>query len=141
MAIYTQLQTTRIKHYALKDKKITIWKMHEGEDEEGTTVHYWEKFKTLWAHYRQSSGKEQNEAHEAGLEQVEDAHFIVNYYDWLNDTSYKLSYKGRVYNITRIDNYEDYHRELEITATWSHDYTEADLEEQANEYRGTKSEE
>lgn len=141
MTTYTQLQTIRLKHYRLKDKKITIWRQVEGEDREGNSVSYWQKLKTVWAYYRQTSGREVALAKLAQLEQEEDAVFVTNYYDWLNDTGLKLSYKGRVYNISRIDNFTDEQRELEIYATWNHDYAEADLEEQAADYEGTGEDE
>ena len=142
MTTYTQLQTTRLKHYRLKDKKVTIWQQYEGKDRDGNSVSYWKKLKTVWAYYRQTSGREVALAKLAQLEQEEDAVFVTNYYEWLNDTGFKITYKGRVYNISRIDNFTDEQRELEIYAIWNHNYTEADLEEQARDYdSGSKLEE
>lgn len=128
MTSYTQLQTTRLKHYPLKDKKIVLWKQTESKDEDGNYIQTYKRYKTLWAHYRQSSGREQSQAKLAQLDQIEDAHFIVNWYEWLNDTSYKVSFRGRVYNISRIDDYDGRHDQLELTATWDHNMTEEDLE-------------
>ena len=140
MATYTQLQTTRLRHYKFKDKKITIWKEYTGENEEGCDVSYWKKYKTVWAYYRQTSGREIALSGSSLDEQQEDAVFTINYYDWLNDTGYRLSYKGRVYNISRIDEYNGERRELDIYARWDHNYTEKTFEDQAAEYEGTKQE-
>lgn len=131
MKLHTEWKRT----YKLKDKKVTLWKHVEGHDDMGQSVIYWKEYKKVWAYYRQSSGTEIRNA--VAVDQSETAHFTVNYLEELNDTAFMLSYKGNVYNIERIDNYEGYHEELEITASWNDRYTEDDLREQAKRYESS----
>lgn len=131
-----KLRTEWTKNYRLKDKRITVWQKASAPDELGQTRIYWKPYKILWAHYRQSSGAEIRNA--AAVEQSETAHFTINYYDWFDETSYKVTYRGRVYDVERIDGYEDYRQELELTATWNRDQTETELYDIMHRVEGTE---
>lgn len=108
----------------LKDKKIQILEMHGGDGETNDNgfpiPKYWEPIHEgmLWAYYRQLSGKEFFAS--ATLNQTEEICFTVN---WRADLStYMIIYfRGKFYEITRIDDYEGYKRDLNIYAFLSPD--------------------
>lgn len=99
----------------VKDKKITISKteiiLDDLLQEIETTVIY---VNNIWAYYRQLSAKEYHAAGQAGYK--EDVLFRIN---WRNDidNTMTIEYKGRKYNITRIDDFEGYKKDLVIYAT------------------------
>ncbi|MCX7843248.1 MAG: phage head closure protein [Clostridia bacterium] len=97
----------------LKDKKIKIYYHEEGVNENGFPVDQWRLLHegTLWAYYRQLSGREFFAA--ATVNQTEEVTFLIN---WRNDlnTAMLIDYKGKLYDITRIDDFEGYKKELQI---------------------------
>ena len=100
----------------LKDKKITIVAWKTIEDEIGQDIGVFEPIENgenIWAYYRQTSGKEYFAA--AAVNAREEAIFIIN---WRNDiaTNMEIEYKGQSYNITRIDDFEGYKKDLKIYA-------------------------
>lgn len=104
-------QTSRIK-----DKKITILRPIYEQDGYGGWDVTWEPLpggENIWAYYRQASA---NEFFGAAANQYKvEAIFDIN---WRNDidTSMKIVYKGKTYNITRIDDYEGYKGDIRIYA-------------------------
>jgi SPP1 family predicted phage head-tail adaptor len=98
----------------LKDKKIEILAVTNTKDSEGFSVESLEpKAPTLWAYYRQLSGKEIYAA--ATVQAVEDVLFVVNYRDDIT-TRNVIRYKCVDYDITRIDTFEGYKGDLSVYA-------------------------
>ncbi len=100
----------------LKDKKITIMTLIEGENEVGDTVLIDAPIpggENIWAYYRQASGVEFTEA--SKINTKIDAVFIIN---WRNDIdeAMKIKFRNELYNITRIDVFEGYKTDLKIYA-------------------------
>jgi len=100
----------------IKDKKVTILKFREFEDEHGFTTGVYEPLpgaENIWAYFRHASGNEfiQTENTNSKIDVI----FEIN---WRNgvDTSMQIQYKGQKYNITCIDNYEGYKKDLKIYA-------------------------
>jgi SPP1 family predicted phage head-tail adaptor len=108
-------RTNRTK-MRLKDKKITIL---------GTRMEYdeWENpvevkgpipnGENIWAYVRHASGNEYYAA--AQVQQKVEMVFEINWRDDIEPSMYIL-YKGKEYNITRIDDYEGYKDTLRIYA-------------------------
>ena len=111
--------------YKLKDKKIIIWKPTLAEDSIGNTINIYLPYAKVWAHYRQTSGNEYYLIRGVLDAQI-DAMFTINYRDDLKESFY-ISYGDKVFNISRIDDYEGYKQDLEISATWKNQETVADL--------------
>mgnify|MGYP000430169559 FL=1 len=104
-------QTSRIK-----DKKITILATRYEENEIGDRIEITEPLpggENIWAYYRQASANEFFGA--AATQYKVEAIFDIN---WRNDidTSMKIVYKGKTYNITRIDDFEGYKGDIRIYA-------------------------
>jgi len=98
----------------LKDKKITILKRSSGRDEYGEPIdELIPVAENIWAYYRQLTGREIYAA--LTVDTQEEVVFEIN---WRNDidTTMKIQYKGNIYNITRIDDYEGYKNDLKIYA-------------------------
>jgi SPP1 family predicted phage head-tail adaptor len=97
----------------LKDKKIQIFDYSYYTDDNGFGIEEWRPIHSgrLWAYYRQLSGKEFFAA--ATVNQTEDVVFTIN---WRADltTDMIIKYNGRYYNITRIDDFEGYKRDLNV---------------------------
>ena len=114
----------------LKDKKIVIYKSVEGKDADGfpfsgyMRVH---KSVNLWAYFKQLSGSLFYAS--ATTNTKEECLFYINYTDVLDRTrpqDYKIDYKGLVYELTRIDPYEDYKRDLALYAKLTTDKISSD---------------
>ena len=100
----------------IKDKKITILYSTIVEDEIGNQEEVEAPIpggENIWAYYRQASANEIYGA--ASVNYKVEAVFEIN---WRNDinTTMKILYKGKKYNITRIDDYEGYKQDLKIYA-------------------------
>jgi SPP1 family predicted phage head-tail adaptor len=100
----------------IKDKKITILQITEDYDDIGNPIEVEEPIpggENIWAYYRQTSGSEYFAARTVNSK--EEVVFEIN---WRNDidTTMKILYKGKKYNITRIDDYEGYKQDLKIYA-------------------------
>jgi SPP1 family predicted phage head-tail adaptor len=97
----------------LKDKKIEIWGFTEDINDHGFPVEVWKPIHegTLWAYYRQLSGREFYAS--AMVNSTEEVVFSIN---WRNDlnTDLLIKYAGKFYDITRIDDYEGYKKDLNI---------------------------
>ncbi len=98
----------------LKDKKINILKQKKGYDDDGEPIdELIPVAENIWAYYRQLTGREIYAA--LTVDTQEEVVFEIN---WRNDidTTMKIQYKGNIYNITRIDDYEGYKNDLKIYA-------------------------
>lgn len=100
----------------LKDKKITILQNNGYYDEYGQLIDVWEPLpggENIWAYYRQASADEFFGA--AQVNYKVEAIFEIN---WRNDIhpSMKILFRGKEYNITRIDDFEGNKQDLRIYA-------------------------
>lgn len=100
----------------LKDKKITIMKQISETNSNGfpqKKLIPLQGGENIWAYYRYASGKEFYAAATTNSK-VE----VIFEIAWRKDidTYCKIRYKGKDYNITRIDDYEGYKRNLRIYA-------------------------
>lgn len=68
---------------------------------------------TLWTYFRWLSGKEFFAS--ASIQLEEECLFIIN---WRNDTNtyMQIEYKNQYYDITKIDVFEDYKKDISIYA-------------------------
>jgi SPP1 family predicted phage head-tail adaptor len=100
-----------------KDKKISILKWEVvGTGDYGDDIYDWVPIpngENIWAYYRHMSAKEFYAARQVNVEET--VIFIIN---WRNDvnTAMRIEYKGRQYEITRIDDFEGYKQDLKIYA-------------------------
>ena len=98
----------------LKDKKINILKQKKGSDDYGEPI---DELVTIadniWAYYRQLSGREIYAAQTVNAQ--EEVLFEIG---WRNDidTTVKIQYRGDIYNVTRIDDFEGYKNDLKVFA-------------------------
>ena len=106
-----------MKHM-LKDKKIDLVKITLGQGDFGQPIEIEEPLpngENIWAYYRHASGSEFFAAAQTNhkLEVV----FIINWRDDLDPTDVKVRYKGELYDITRIDDFEGYKNDIKIYAS------------------------
>ena len=96
----------------LKDKKIEILAVTNTINENGYAVESLQPIGLpVWAYYRQLSGKEY---YSANAEQVqEECLFQINYRADLS-TRHVICFKGVLYDITRVDDYEGYKADLTL---------------------------
>lgn len=108
----------------LKDKKIVIYKKGMFTDEDGfqtegfMPVH---EQPSVWAYFKQLSAtltylNESTQSHEECL-------FRINWNDYVrtvNPANLAIGYNGLVYDVTRVDPYEDYKRDLVLYAKNNH---------------------
>lgn len=100
----------------LKDKKITIIGITQGENSMGDPIEIEGPIpggENIWAYYRQASAKEYLAA--AATQYKVEAIFIINYRTDI-DTSMKIKFRDQMYEITRIDDFEGYKKDLQIYA-------------------------
>lgn len=98
----------------LKDKKITIIGQVEYETELGSTGFRDEPIpggSNIWAYYRQLSMKEKSLL--GTIENTAEVLFVINWRNDIDETM-KVEYKGIVYEITRIDDFEGYKNDLKV---------------------------
>ena len=95
----------------LKDKKIELLKQVHTKDAQGFTTTTLEPVATVWAYFRQLSGKEI----ETGISTKtnETVLFQIGYRPDLK-TTHVIKYKGVLYDITRVDPFEGYKTDLTI---------------------------
>jgi len=106
MARYQQNANETRRRKRVKDKKIIIYTRKNGE-------YYPLHPGQLWAYVRQLSGDEMYKAKQSFRE--EDIQFVVNYRADYSDWDH-IGYRGKFYNITRVDTYEGYKTDLTIYA-------------------------
>lgn len=100
----------------IKDKKITILTRIMSENELGETTYIDGPLpggENIWAYYRHISAQEENLLHTINVK-VE-ALFIINWRNDIDETM-KIKFRDEVYNISRIDDFEGYKRDLRIYA-------------------------
>lgn len=99
----------------LKDKKIEILGVTETSLPGDMPTISWALIHegTLWAYIRQLSAKEYYSAMTA--QSSEEMIFIINWRDDITSAN-MIKYKGRYYNIKRVDTYEGYKQDLKIYA-------------------------
>lgn len=99
----------------LKDKKIEILAVIDTSQPGDMPSESWAPIHegTLWAYVRQLSAKEYYSAMAA--QSSEEMLFIINWRDDITSAN-MIKFKGRYYNIKRIDTYEGYKQDLKIYA-------------------------
>ncbi len=100
----------------LKDKKITIIGRELYENKLGETSYRDAPIpggSNIWAYYKHTSAKEQNLLHTSEI--LAEVVFFINWRDDIK-TYMKIEYRGKKYEITRIDDYEGYKNDLKIYA-------------------------
>lgn len=111
--------------YFLKDKKIEIWK---GESKYVSGVKqttYSLLYPSLWAYYRQLGGSSTITGSNASIkvyDTTERAIFVINRLPQLRKETLsllKIRFRGRVYDLELIDDYEGYNQDYKITAKYS----------------------
>ena len=100
----------------LKDKKITIMGVTEGQNDLGDPIQIRGPIpggENIWAYVRHASGREYYAAKQVQAE--EEMIFEINWRDDITPKNW-IVYKGKEYNITRIDDFEGYKDTLRIYA-------------------------
>ena len=97
----------------LKDKKIELLKQVHTKDAQGFTTTTLEPVATVWAYFRQLSGKERFSGYATIAE--EEALFQISYRADIT-TAHVIRYRGADDNITRIDTYKGYKEDLTLYA-------------------------
>jgi len=98
----------------LKDKKIEILRADYTKDAEGFSVETLTPIAPpLWAYFRHLSGKEIYAA--MTVQAVEEVQFVLN---WRKDvtTRHVVRYKGVLYDIARVDDFQGYKGDLTVYA-------------------------
>ena len=108
----------------LKDKKIVIYKKGMFTDEDGFQTEGFMPVHaqpSVWAYFKQLSATLTN-LNESTQSQ-EECLFRINWNDYVrtvNPTNLAIGYNGLVYDVTRVDPYEDYKRDLVLYAKNNH---------------------
>ncbi|GHU76040.1 hypothetical protein FACS1894188_07960 [Clostridia bacterium] len=98
----------------LKDKKIEILQPTYTKDASGfQTEHLTPIAPPVWAYYRQLSGKEI--VTNAATTATEEVLFVVNYREGLT-ARHVIRFRGVLYNITRVDDFQGYKGDLTVYA-------------------------
>lgn len=108
----------------LKDKKIVIYKKvtykQNGFQQTGyMPIH---SQPSLWAYFKQLSA--QLTYLNNSTQNKEECLFRINWLDYVRNaypSDLAIGYNGLVYNVTRVDPYEDYKRDLVLYAKNNHD--------------------
>lgn len=108
----------------LKDKKIVIYKKGMFTDEDGFQTEGFMPVHaqpSVWAYFKQLSATLTylNES----TQSQEECLFRINWNDYVrtvNPTNLAIGYNGLVYDVTRVDPYEDYKRDLVLYAKNNH---------------------
>lgn len=100
----------------LKDKKIQILGVIVTGEPGDMPIETWAPIHqgSLWAYVRQLSAKEYYA--QAAIQAGEEMLFVINWRDDISSTGNMIKYKGRYYDIKRIDTYEGYKQDLKIYA-------------------------
>lgn len=95
------------------NKRITIEELKININENGFEVEEWIDFKTVWAGVSNLYGREYFDA--ASVQMENTVKFVIRYLPGI-DTSMRILFKGKHYNITSIDNIKYRNRFIEIKA-------------------------
>lgn len=104
----------------LKDKKIVVYKKITYENDNGfQTTGYMPVHEqpSVWAYFKQLSAELTYLNN--STQSKEECLFRINWLDYLRNTrpsDLAISYRGLIYNVTRVDPYEDYKRDLVLYA-------------------------
>ena len=104
----------------LKDKKIVIYKQVTKEDEAGFQTEGYmpiHEQPSVWAYFKQLSA--QLTYLNNSTQSKEECLFRINWLDYVRNvdpSDLVIGYRGLVYNVTRVDPYEDYKRDLVLYA-------------------------
>jgi SPP1 family predicted phage head-tail adaptor len=93
--------------------RITLQKLTTSVNESGFEVETWEDYKTVWAAASNLHGREYFAA--AAVQAENTVKFIIRYLPNI-DTSMRILFQGRQYNIIAIDNIKYQNRFMEIKA-------------------------
>ena len=93
--------------------RITFQKLTTSVNENGFELETWEDFKTVWAAVSNLHGREYFAA--AAVQAENTVKFTIRYLTGL-DTTMRIVFQGKQYNITAIDNIKYQNRYLEIKA-------------------------
>ncbi len=93
--------------------RVTIQKLTTGINENGFEVRTWKDYKTVWAAASNLHGREYYAA--ATVQAENTVKFTIRYLEGL-DTTMRVLFQGRQYNITSIDNIKYQNRYMEIKA-------------------------
>jgi SPP1 family predicted phage head-tail adaptor len=96
------------------NKRIKIFKTTPGGDDYGDPLDVPETVHECWASVKNKSGTEQFKAATPFSKVV--TSFLIRYTKKVLDTSMKVDFKGDVYNIIYVDNYNFSNEWIEITA-------------------------
>ena len=94
----------------LKDKKIEIQETTYVSDKYGNRIKQTVTIATVWAYFRQLSG---DEIYRVTTQATEEVMFRINYRSDIT-TAHVIKYKDTLYNITRVDVYEGYKRDVTL---------------------------
>ena len=94
----------------LKDKKIEIQETRYISDKYGNRIKETVTIATVWAYFRQLFG---DELYRVTTQATEEVLFRINYRPDIT-TAHVIKYRGTQYNITRVDVYEGYKRDLTL---------------------------
>ncbi|MBC8587491.1 phage head closure protein [Paratissierella segnis] len=95
------------------NKRITFQRLTTTTNENGFEVEEWEDFKTAWAGVTNLHGREYFEA--AAVQAEQTVKFTIRYLENI-DTSMRILFQGKQYNITAIDNIKYKNAYMEIKA-------------------------
>lgn len=93
--------------------RITFQKLTTTTNENGFEVETWENYKTVWAAITNLHGREYFEA--AAVQKENTVKFTIRYFKD-PDTSMRILFQGRQYNIISIDNIKYKNKYIEIKA-------------------------
>lgn len=100
--------------YKLKDKKISVWSFTDTTIKGVVKRIYAKEYENIWAYYRHNRGtayfKDSND-----LTVYDDnaaALFVIN--NRSLDINWLITYKSRIYEIVRIDDFEGYHDDIKV---------------------------
>ena len=95
------------------NKRITIQELKTNINENGFEIEEWIDFKTVWAGVSNLHGREYFEA--AAVQMEKTVKFTIRYLADI-DTSMRILFKNKAYNIISIDNIKYRNRFIEIKA-------------------------
>jgi SPP1 family predicted phage head-tail adaptor len=94
--------------------RITLQRLTTTTNENGFEIEEWTDVKTVWASITNLHGREYYEA--AAVQAEQTVKFTIRYLSGV-DTSMRILFQGKQYNITSIDNIKYQNRFIEIRAS------------------------
>lgn len=102
--------------YYLKDKKLSVWKFTTTTSYGVTKKSYVKQYDSIWCYYRDNGGQA-NYKNSNGMLVYDDSQraiFVINKreisVDWI------ITFKGKIYEIKSVDDFEGYAEDIKITA-------------------------